>query len=121
MKPDTLSLAIPLVIITTGVGWLLSSLDVFPAIDWVWTLGLAMIGVLILLAGPDKVTLVAGPLFLLSALLSIPRQMGHLQADVELPMLIIVLGVLLLLVRSSRVASPRWMIDQQHAAPSKDE
>lgn len=64
MQSDKVSLILPILLITLGIGWLLTTLGVGPGIDWVWTLALAVIGVLtIALGGLDKVTVVLGPLF----------------------------------------------------------
>ena len=66
---DKKTLLIPFLLIAVGVGWLLSALGIAPSIDWVWTLGLATIGILaFLLSGIDKFTVVVGPLFLFASL-----------------------------------------------------
>src|SRR5262249_24490709 len=72
-------LVIPILIIIVGVGWLLTAQGFGPGINWVWTLGLAAIGILtFLLSGFDKVSVVVGPFFLVSSLLSVLRQTGGL-------------------------------------------
>ena len=38
------ALILPVLIITLGTGWLLMTLGIAPKIDWIWTLGLAVIG-----------------------------------------------------------------------------
>ncbi|HMP80918.1 MAG TPA: hypothetical protein PKD54_15790, partial [Pirellulaceae bacterium] len=88
---------VPLLLITVGTGWLLSTLNVVPGIDWVWTLGLAMVGLLTFaLSGIDKLTVVVGPFFLLASCLSVLRQTGQISLDVEVPILVISAGVLML-------------------------
>ncbi len=112
MSPNKTSLIVPTLMITVGIGWLLTTLGVVPLVDWVWTLGLALVGVLTLgLDGIDKVTIAVGPFFLLAALLSVLRQTGRLSVNVEVPVLTIAAGVLLLVVRSSAIPAPRWLID----------
>ncbi len=80
MKPDKRTLILPLLLIAVGVGWLLTTLGVAPGIDWVWTLGLAIVGLLTFaIGGIDKVSVVIGPFFILASMLSILRQTGRLR------------------------------------------
>src|SRR5947207_1650458 len=51
MKPDRRSLIIPVLLITVGTGWLLTTLGVAPRVDWVWTLGLVIVGLLAFVVG----------------------------------------------------------------------
>ncbi|MFO0012055.1 MAG: hypothetical protein ACK553_04870 [Planctomycetota bacterium] len=112
MKPDKKTLLLPVLLITIGIGWLLSTLGVAPNIDWVWTLGLAAAGLLTLaIGGFDKSTVVVGPFFLIASFLSVLRQTGRISLDVEVPILVIVVGVLLLIARVTAIPNPRWMID----------
>lgn len=107
---DKTTLLLPILLIAVGVGWLLSALGIAPSIDWVWTLGLATIGVVaFLLGGIDKFTVVVGPLFLLASLLSVLRQTGRLDFNVEIPILVIWSGILFLLARLRSIPVPAWM------------
>jgi hypothetical protein len=111
MMPDKTTLLLPILLITVGAGWLLATLGVIPGIDWVWTLGLAAVGLLAFaLGGVDKVTLVIGPFYILASLLSVLRQTNRLSLDIEVPILVIIAGVLLLVVRSPAVPVPEWLI-----------
>jgi len=111
------TLIVPILLITFGVGWLLTTLGVVPEIDWVWALGVAIVGILAFaLGGVDKVTVVVGPFFLLAAFLSILRQTGRLRVDMEVPILIIAAGVLLLVARLPVVPPPAWLI-HSHEKP----
>tara|TARA_R110002073_G_scaffold176633_2_gene334328 strand:- start:1651 stop:1980 length:330 start_codon:yes stop_codon:yes gene_type:complete len=93
------------------VGWLLSSLGLAPDINWIWTLGLAAAGLLpMVMHGIDKVTVAIGPFFLVASLLSVLRQSGRLHVDHEMPMLVILAGVLLLVARSSMIPVPQWTV-----------
>src|SRR4051794_41642376 len=84
---------VPILLITLGVGWLLTTIGVVPQVDWVWTLGVGLIGILsFVLGGFDKVTFVVGSFFLLASFLSILRQTGRLGVDIEIPVLVIVAG-----------------------------
>ena len=109
---DTKTLVVPVLLITLGIGWLLTVLGVAPQINWVWTLGLALVGVLALaVGGIDKSTVVIGPLFILASCLSLLRQMGRLHVDTEIPILVIATGVLLLVARHRRIPAPSWLLD----------
>lgn len=108
MRDKTTSILVPLLLITVGAGWLLTTLGVAPDIDWVWTLGLAVIGVLaFLLGGLNKVSLVVGPFFLIGSCLSVLRQTDRLHVDVEMPILVIAAGILLLVARHPAIPMPR--------------
>lgn len=109
---DKTTLLLPILLIAVGIGWLLSALGIAPSIDWVWTLGLATIGVVpFLLGGFDKFSVVIGPLFLLASLLSVLRQTGKLDFNVEIPILVIWTGLLFLLARLRSIPVPTWMND----------
>jgi hypothetical protein len=118
MKPETKTLVLPILIITLGAGWLLTTLGVVPGVDWVWTLGLAVTGLLTLAAGGlDKVTIVVGPFLLAASCLSLLRQTDRLRVDVEVPILVILAGALLLIARVPAIPAPRWIVeDSKHSA-----
>jgi hypothetical protein len=117
MNPDKKTLVFPILLVTVGTGWLLSTLGVAPRIDWVWTLGLAAVGLLAFVAGGiDKFTVVIGPLFIIASCLSVLRQTGRLDLDVEVPILVIVAGVLLLIVRHPVIPVPNWIVEEKKRA-----
>lgn len=119
MKPSSKTLIFPLLLITIGLGWLLTTLGVAPGIDWVWTLSLAAMGLLaFFIAGCDKITIVVGPFFFIASVLSVLRQTGRLRVDVEIPVLVIVAGVLLLIARSPAVPIPKWVTEQSELSSS---
>ena len=100
MKGSSASVALPIIIITVGVGWLLTTKNVLPGVNWVWVLGLVVGGILIfVIGGFDKVTIVAGPLFAIAGVFALLRQTGHLDINTEIPVLIIIGGVLALISR----------------------
>lgn len=110
-KPDNRTLLLPLLLIVVGVGWLLTTLGIAPGINWIWTLGLAAAGLLpFAMHGVDKLTVAVGPFFLIASLLSVLRQSGRLSIDHELPILVIVAGLLLLVVRSRWIPVPKWAV-----------
>jgi len=102
--------ALALLMIGVGAGWLLTELQFGPRINWTWTAVLIVTGVLafVLSGGLDKVSVVLGPFLIVGGLLSIARQTGALGENVEMPVLVIVAGCLFLFAQSSRVPLPRW-------------
>src|SRR3954467_9427702 len=115
------ALVIPILLITLGVGWLLTTMGIVPQVDWVWTLGVALVGVLAFaLGGFDKVTFVIGTFFLLASFLSILRQTGRLSVDIEIPVLVIMAGVLMLVAQLQFIPIPRWTThESQKQSPRK--
>jgi hypothetical protein len=112
MKSDKKTLILPLLLITVGTGWLLTTMGVAPGVNWIWTLGLAIVGLTaFVVSGFDKVTIVIGPFMIIASCLSLLRQTGRLEFDVEIPLLVILAGVLILLARLPAIPLPKW-IDQ---------
>lgn len=110
-KADKKTLILPLLIISIGCGWLLTTLGVAPGINWIWTLGLAIVGLLTFaVSGIDKSSVVVGPFFLIASCLSILRQTGSLSLDVEVPILVITIGILLLMARNKSIPMPTWVV-----------
>ena len=110
MANNRRALAIPVLLITIGSGWLLTAMGVAPGVDWLWILGLGVVGILTFaLWGWDKATFVAGPFFIIASFLSLLRQSGRLNFEVEVPILVITLGVLLLAARLPGIPMPRWI------------
>ncbi len=106
------ALVLPVAVMAVGIGWLLTSLGIVPEVDWIWTLGLAVIGFLAFIVwGVDRFTVVFGPFFIIASLLSIFRQTGRLNMKTELPTLLIVLGVLHLFAVLRGFPAPAWLPD----------
>jgi hypothetical protein len=52
---------VAVLVIALGIGWLLNTLGVIPGVDWLWTGGLGVAGILIMAAdGINKFTFVVG-------------------------------------------------------------
>lgn len=101
---------VPILVILLGVTWLLNVLKIIPGVDWIWTVGLAAVGILTLaLGGINKLTAVIGPFFMVASVCSILRQTGRLELDREVPVLTIVLGCLLLLVQVIKLPLPEML------------
>jgi hypothetical protein len=112
MTPERRTLILPVLLIVVGAGWILTTLGVGSGIDWVWTLGLAAIGLLsFAVGGWNKVTVVIGPFFIAATAVSLLRQTGRLGVEYEPPVLMIVAGVLLLIARSPAVPLPHWLTE----------
>jgi len=117
MQPEKKTLIVPCLLVAVGLGWLLTALKVAPGIDWIWTLGLAVVGLLTFaVGGIDKVTVTIGPFFIAASTLSILRQTNRLRVDVEVPILVIMAGVLLLVARSPKIPIPEWLIRDRKAS-----
>jgi len=113
MQSDKKTLILPLLLIAVGAGWLLSVLGVAPSIDWIWTLGLAVVGLLTLaISGIDKFSIVVGPFFFIASGLSILRQSDRLRLELEVPILVILGGVLMLIARLPAIRVPSWVIQE---------
>lgn len=119
-------LLIPILIIVVGVGWLLTAQGIGPGINWVWTFGLGVIGILTFVVnGFNKVSAVLGPFFLLAGLLSVLRQTGRLALDIEVPVLVISIGVLLLVAQLPAIPKPALFLpsapppEEQTSPPKK--
>jgi hypothetical protein len=103
------ALAVPILTIALGLGWLLTTLNVVPGVNWIWILGLAVTGALTLVGSIDKVTVVIGPFLIAATVFSILRQTGRMNIDTEIPSLVIVFGVLMLLARLLPIPAPKWI------------
>ncbi|MEJ2132609.1 MAG: hypothetical protein P8Y95_13565 [Gammaproteobacteria bacterium] len=116
MSARKTGIGVAVAIIAIGIAWLLNSVGVLPAIEWLWTLGLAVTGVLVLgLLGVDKVTAVLGPFLLISSAFSIVRQLGWVTLSYEVPLLVIIFGVLLLVAVVSPLQKPAWLLGEEEA------
>jgi hypothetical protein len=64
------------------------------------------------------VTVVIGPFFIVASSLSVLRQTDRLPLDVEVPILVILVGILMLIARSAAVPIPKWLDLPGQAGPS---
>jgi len=109
-KSSRSNLVIAILTIGFGVAALLNVLQVLKDVDWILTIGLGLTGVLTLVfGGANKLTHVIGPFLVFAAVLSIFRQLGHMSFDIELPILMILLGVLLVRVHIRGLPSPETL------------
>jgi hypothetical protein len=106
----------PILVIALGVTWLLNVLEIMPGVDWIWTVGLAAVGLIaLLLGGINKLTAVVGPFLMIGSVCSLLRQLDKLPIDREVPILTIILGILMLLVQILDLPMPDAL------KPDKDE
>ena len=110
MNQDSKQYVVPVLVIAVGIGWLLNVQGVFPPVDWLWTGGLAVVGILMLVIGTiDKLKGVLGPFLIIASICSILRQTEKLSVDKEIPVLVIVLGILLVIVNVINLPTPESM------------
>ena len=107
---------VPLTIIGIGGGWLLNSLGVFTPVDWIWTIALGLAGLLILVSGKmDKLRFVIGLFLLAASVLSWLRQSGRMRVELEVPILVILLGGLWLTAEIGKLPTPEWPKEEEPA------
>jgi len=91
---------VPIVLIVIGLAWLLDEADLFPEVSWLWVFGLISGGVaLLLLEGINKTSVVTGPMLIGAGVSTFIRQKFGLGLQVQLPLLMILLGILMLVAR----------------------
>ena len=107
MKTSKPAIAISLLIMALGVGWLLNTMRVFGGqIDWIWVTALGISGVLLLsLAKLDRFNFVVGTSLIICSILALLRATNVIDVDIALPVLFISVGLLLLLSHVFRLPS----------------
>jgi hypothetical protein len=109
MKSSLNYFVISLLTIGLGAGWLLNMFPNIENIRWVWTLGMGLVGLLLLaLCGINKVTIVTGPFLMVASAFTILRQYGRFDIGQEMPSLIIALGLLMLVSVLTPIPAPGW-------------
>ena len=102
-----------LLIIALGSGALMQTLEALRGTGWVWVVLLAFAGVAALVyMGLDKVSFVAGPLLIGSAVLTACCQAGWLLQSVAYPIFFILFGILLLLAFVLKLPTPEFLREQ---------
>ena len=95
---------IPVALIVIGIAWLLEEFHFFPEVSWLWISGFIAGGVAILvLDGINKNSVVTGPLLIGAGVTTFIRQHFDLSLHMQLPALMILLGVLMLIARSPAI------------------
>ena len=107
---------VPIVLILLGAVWLLNNLNWLPDYYWFWTLGLIAAGITVMaLDGITKSSIVAGPMLILLGVFSLLRQGFDIGWNIQLPILLMALGVLLLVARLPAI--PERRSKRQNNAP----
>ncbi len=105
---------VAVLVIALGIAWLLNTLGVIPGVDWLWTGGLGVAGILVMAAnGINRFTFVVGAFLLVSSVFSVLRQTGQLRPNIEMPVLFIIFGLLLLLSLILPLAPPGFLREEQ--------
>jgi hypothetical protein len=104
------AVAFSLAIMALGAGWLLTAKGVGEGIDWVWTIGLGVMGLIVFLVsgGFDKLSVVVGPMFMIASAMSLLRQSGRIAVNTEAPTLVIAFGAAMLLAQAPFIPYPKW-------------
>jgi len=87
---------VPVLLVFVGVGWLLNTLDIVPGVNWAYTLGVGAVGLVLLLQGLNRFSFVVGTFLIVGAFCSYLRQTGYLKVEVQVPIMVVLLGVLML-------------------------
>jgi hypothetical protein len=87
---------VPALVVLLGILWMLDVLGYFPRLGLMWVVGLAGVGIGIFASrGFNKDSFPWGAFFFACAGCSVLRQLDILDFKVELPLLVVILGVLL--------------------------
>jgi hypothetical protein len=102
---------IALLIVAIGCAWLLNTLHVIAGVDWVWTLALGVTGVITLVwTRINKITFIMGLFLIIGSIFSVARQTGLLRIDVEVPLLVILFGILFLIAQLPIIPLPKTLV-----------
>jgi hypothetical protein len=112
----------PILIILTGIGWLLNTLEVFPNVDWLWTMALAGAGIApFFWLGLDRFTFIVGLFLIGCSACSLLRQTGRIDTNLEVPILVILFGILSLAAEVLPLKKSELFKDQPHSTQSADQ
>ena len=105
---------VPILVIALGVAWLLNVKNILPEVNWIWTIGLGVSGVVLLVIEKiNKFNFLVGVFLIIASVFSILRQTGKINPNVEVPTLCIIFGILMLIVQILNLQNPSWMIDDK--------
>ncbi len=98
----------PIIVVAFGLLWLMNELEIIPPTRLLWTLGLGAGGVAIFAGrGFHKESFVPGAMLLFACLCSILRWFAGLRISVEVPLLIVALGICLGLNQTDYIPAAR--------------
>ena len=108
--------SIPVTLIAVGLGWLLWELRLFPDVDWIISLGFIAAGIAVMaIDGINKNSVVIGPFLVGIGVAWFLHDRYYLPWRVEIPGLLVLLGLLMLVARSPRIPERALHVD----APQK--
>ena len=97
----------PLMIALFGIFWLLAQMKFFDIGQMLWTIGLLGGGILIFTyLGFSKSTFVLGSMLIIGAGFSLLRYNSIIQVEFEIPILIIILGVIMGINNTKLIPEP---------------
>ena len=97
-------------LIAIGSGWLLTVWNVVPGVNWIWIAALGLAGLVpVVVGGLNKMTAFGAGFMIASSFGSILRQSESISANIEIPALVIVAGVLIVLVTLLPIRPPAWV------------
>jgi len=116
-------IVLAILIMALGAAWLLNTLHVLGGVDWVWTGSIGAAGILTLAwTKVNKVTFLVGSFLLIGSVFSVLRQRGQISPDVEVPILVIVFGVLFLVAQLPMIPLPEVIVKaREEAAKQKSD
>jgi hypothetical protein len=89
-------LIVPILVVVFGLCWMLAELSIFDINKMLWTLGLLSSGVLFYAyVGFNKTTFVLGGILIIGSILSVLRYNGIIGYKVEIPLLVMIAGILM--------------------------
>lgn len=102
---------IALLIIAIGAAWLLNTLHFIAGVDWIWTVALGAAGVITIAWGKlNKLSFVVGCFLVIGSVFSVLRQVGAVRVEVEVPILVIIFGVLFLIAQFPFLPLPQALV-----------
>jgi hypothetical protein len=114
--------SLSLLIIALGMAWLLNTLQFIRGVDWIWTLLLGILGVITLAWWKiNKLSFVMGTFLVVASVFSILRQTGKISIDIEVPLLVILFGLLFLIAQLPAIPWPRKLVEMREEARKEAE
>ncbi len=99
---------------TFGLGWFLNVISILPKVNWFLTLSVAACGLIFLITDKiNKFNFVIGMFLITVSISSIFRQLEKITLDMEVPVLVIVLGLLMFIAQAMKLPNPDWIIDKR--------
>ena len=111
--------AVPILIIATGIGWMLSSNNVLPGVNWAFVLLMAVAGILAMINQLTKVSIVLGPMLMIGSVVLVMLQTEKIKIEMGLPIMVITFGILMLIARFSSL--PDGMMTASDDEKSKED